>query len=109
MPSSRVPIELHWVFCTPHPSCPSMPEDVSVIGYDDEPDVKYWMPPLSTIRQPQYEMGTKAAELLCERIQNRDLPQRQIIIQPQLIVRGSTAQNHVLSLAHTAKKEKRDG
>ena len=68
-----------------------IPSELSIIGYDDEPDVRYMRPALTTMRQPQYEMGTRAANLLFERIDNSDLPQRQVIVQPQLILRESTA------------------
>ena len=68
-----------------------VPDQLSIVGHDDEPDAAFWNPPLTSIRQPQYEMGIKAATLLFERMKNPELPQRQAIIQPQLIVRKSTA------------------
>lgn len=67
-----------------------IPQDLSIIGYDDEPDARFTRPALTTIRQPQFEMGTRAATLLFERIDNPALPQRQVIVQPQLIVRETT-------------------
>lgn len=67
-----------------------IPNDLSIIGYDDEPDARFTRPALTTVRQPQYEMGTRAAALLFERIDNPALPQRQVIVQPQLIVRETT-------------------
>ena len=69
----------------------TVPDELSVIGHDDEPDAMFWTPALTTIRQPQYEMGIKAATLLYERMENPNLPPRQVIIQPQLILRESTA------------------
>ncbi|MCY3781930.1 MAG: LacI family DNA-binding transcriptional regulator [Chloroflexi bacterium] len=68
----------------------SIPEELSIIGYDDEPDARFMRPALTTIRQPQYEMGTRATNLLFERIANPELLQRQVIVQPQLIVRETT-------------------
>ncbi len=68
-----------------------IPYDLSIIGYDDEPDARFTRPALTTIRQPQYEMGTRAASLLFERVDNPTLPQRQVIVQPQLIMRETTA------------------
>lgn len=67
----------------------SIPHELSVVGYGDEPDSKFWTPGLTTVRQPQYEMGTRAAEMLFERIENKNLPQRQVIFQPRLIARES--------------------
>jgi LacI family transcriptional regulator len=69
----------------------AIPNELSIVGYDDEPDAKFTRPALTTIRQPQYEMGARAAGLLFERIANPALPQRQVIVQPQLIVRETTA------------------
>jgi len=69
----------------------AIPDALSVVGYGDEPDSKFWSPALTTVRQPQYEMGTRAAELLFERIADSSLPQRQIIFQPRLIERESAA------------------
>jgi DNA-binding LacI/PurR family transcriptional regulator len=69
----------------------AVPDELSIVGHDDEPDAEFWNPPLTTIRQPQYEMGTKAATLLFERMNNHALPPRQAIIQPQLIIRETTA------------------
>lgn len=67
-----------------------VPEELSVIGYGDAINMEYLTPPLTTIRQPQYEMGSRAATALFERIARPDLPQRQTVIQPQLMVRGTT-------------------
>ena len=79
-----------------------IPHELSIIGYDDEPDARFMRPALTTIRQPQYEMGTRAAALLFERIDNPSLPQRQVIVQPQLIVRETTAAP--MSVAQTLER-----
>jgi len=68
-----------------------VPDELSVVGYSDANLMEFLTPPLTTVRQPQYEMGARAATALFERIECNDLPQRQTIIQPQLIVRGTTA------------------
>lgn len=67
-----------------------VPDELSVIGYSDAINMEYLTPPLTTIRQPQYEMGSSAATALFERIARPDLPQRRTVIQPQLMVRGTT-------------------
>jgi LacI family transcriptional regulator len=69
-----------------------VPEDVSVIGFDDIQSAAYQNPGLTTIRQPLREMGMTAAETLVRRMsspRNSDYP-RNIIVEPELIVRGST-------------------
>jgi LacI family transcriptional regulator len=70
-----------------------VPEDVSVIGFDDIQSAAYQNPGLTTIRQPLREMGMTAAATLVQRIgapKNADFP-KNIVAEPELIVRGSTA------------------
>lgn len=67
------------------------PADISVIGFNDMPFAERFQPPLSTIRVPQYEMGTSAADLLLERLGRADAAPRHVLLEPELVVRGSTA------------------
>lgn len=70
-----------------------IPEDVSVIGFDDIQSAAYQSPGLTTIRQPLREMGMTAAATLVRRIgadKKADYPHN-IVVEPELIVRGSTA------------------
>jgi LacI family transcriptional regulator len=67
------------------------PGDISVIGFNDMPFSDRFQPPLSTIRVPQYEMGTSAAELLLERMQQPEAAPRHVLLEPELVVRASTA------------------
>jgi LacI family transcriptional regulator len=70
-----------------------VPEDVSVIGFDDIQSAAFQNPGLTTIRQPLREMGMTAAETLVQRInapRNSDYP-KNIIVEPELMVRGTTA------------------
>ncbi len=67
-----------------------VPEDVSVVGFDDIQGAAYHNPSLTTIRQPLHNMGTTAARLLLQRLRGqRDCPD-QIAIVPELIIREST-------------------
>ncbi len=68
-----------------------IPDDLSLVGFSDDPISRYLDPPLTTIYQPAEQMGVEAALLVLERIKNRELPQRQILIKPSLVVRKSTA------------------
>ncbi len=45
-----------------------MPEDISLVGYDDLPNSTYSMPPLTTVRQPVYEIGRLAAQAMLKLI-----------------------------------------
>jgi LacI family transcriptional regulator len=67
------------------------PGDVSVVGFNDMPFTARFQPPLTTIRIPHYEIGTAAAELMLERLQDPDGKVRHIRLEPTLIVRESTA------------------
>ncbi|MGC8819929.1 MAG: LacI family DNA-binding transcriptional regulator [Fervidobacterium sp.] len=68
----------------------SIPDDVSIIGYDDAPYAEYLYPPLTTIHQPRWEMGQMAAQLLIDRILGKGpkIP-RNVILPTQLIERHS--------------------
>jgi len=69
----------------------SVPGHVSVIGFDDIQSAAYATPSLTTVRQPLTEMGKRGAQLLLERIANRDKPfPSEIVMAPELVVREST-------------------
>lgn len=67
-----------------------VPEDLSVIGFDDTPLASLWSVQLSTVRQPRMEMGRQAAQLLLDRMRGDTSPFRRIVLLPELIIRGST-------------------
>lgn len=68
-----------------------VPQDVSVVGFDDIQSAAYNTPSLTTVRQPMIRMGTIAAQTLLERLEGRtDFP-AEIAIAPELVVRESTA------------------
>jgi DNA-binding LacI/PurR family transcriptional regulator len=70
----------------------AVPEDVSVVGYDDSAFMTCTEPPLTTVRQPIEAMGRAAVELLNTQIQGADVPHSELLFEPELVVRGSTAQ-----------------
>jgi DNA-binding LacI/PurR family transcriptional regulator len=72
----------------------SVPEDVSVIGFDDIAAAEFHNPALTTIRQPLKKMGSLAAEHLLQNIQKNpaDTLSIEITVEPDLIIRQSTAQ-----------------
>ncbi|MFJ6700315.1 LacI family DNA-binding transcriptional regulator [Streptomyces sp. NPDC091272] len=69
-----------------------VPDDVSVVGYDDSAFMTCTEPPLTTVRQPIEAMGRAAVELLALQIQGSDVPHSELLFEPELVVRGSTAQ-----------------
>jgi len=68
-----------------------VPQDISVVGFDDIPGAAFHFPSLTTVRQPLNRMGEVAAQTLLERIEGKlDYPS-DIAIEPELVVRESTA------------------
>ncbi|MEE8444107.1 MAG: substrate-binding domain-containing protein, partial [Alphaproteobacteria bacterium] len=68
------------------------PADVSLVGFNDMPLVDRIDPPLTTLRIQHYEMGAEAARMLLEELQDPEPPARTVMLKPQLVVRGSTAE-----------------
>ena len=68
----------------------SVPEDISIVGFDDIQGAAYHNPSLTTIRQPLRSMGTNAARILLQRIQGSKDHLENIAIVPELIIREST-------------------
>jgi LacI family transcriptional regulator len=68
-----------------------VPQDVSVMGFDDIPGAAFHTPSLTTVRQPLNRMGEVAAQSLLERIEGKKEYPFEIAIEPELVVRESTA------------------
>ena len=68
-----------------------VPQDLSVIGFDDLPVARWVSPPLTTVRQPLAEMGRAAAQMLDELIDGLPLRMNRVELSTELIVRESTA------------------
>jgi DNA-binding LacI/PurR family transcriptional regulator len=68
-----------------------VPDDVSVVGFDDIQSAAYINPPLTTVKQPLQQMGQIAARTLLDRIEGRMKYVPEIAIEPELVVRRSTA------------------
>ncbi|MEV7074986.1 LacI family DNA-binding transcriptional regulator [Streptomyces sp. NPDC091972] len=70
----------------------SVPSEVSVVGFDDSAFMTCTEPPLTTVRQPIEAMGRAAVDLLCTQIQGTAAHPGELLFEPELVVRGSTAQ-----------------
>ena len=68
----------------------SVPEDVSVVGFDDIQGAAFHNPSLTTIRQPLHEMGAVAARILLQRIRGQASFPDVVPIHPELVIREST-------------------
>ena len=69
-----------------------VPQDISVLGFDDIPGAAFHSPSLTTVRQPLNRMGEVAAQSLLDRIEGKKDYPSEIAIEPELVVRESTAQ-----------------
>ena len=74
-----------------HQASVRVPQDMSLIGFDDIELARFASPALSTIAQPKHLIGVTAVDMVLERIQGGRLQARQVILQPELIIRNSTA------------------
>ncbi|HEX2864435.1 MAG TPA: substrate-binding domain-containing protein [Deinococcales bacterium] len=69
-----------------------VPDDISIVGYDDLPGSAFATPPLTTVRQPTHEMGLAAARMIVSILGGNETPRRPAF-EAELIVRESTALN----------------
>lgn len=67
-----------------------VPDDVSVVGFDDIPLAGYSCPSLTTIRQPHQELGATAFQMLLQRLQDPPTRQENSLLAGELVVRDST-------------------
>jgi len=76
-----------WAF---HEAGLRVPEDISVVGFDDTPGAAFSNPPLTTVRQPLVRMGQIAAQTVVDLIEGRGQFVPEIAIEPELVARQST-------------------
>jgi len=69
-----------------------VPDDISVIGFDDIKAAAYMSPALTTIRQPMEEMGRAAAQFIINRLNRTEDFRESILFEPELVIRESTSQ-----------------
>ncbi len=70
----------------------SVPDQLSVIGFDDTIWAKVCFPPLTTIAQPLYDIGSAGMDLLVQEIKGQKSNKQRIILLPKLVIRESTMQ-----------------
>ncbi len=76
-----------------------VPEDISVVGFDDIQAAAYSSPSLTTVRQPLRKMGEIAARTLLSRIEQSERSNTEILTEPEFVVRKSTARASCSSMA----------
>ena len=67
-----------------------VPDDLSVVGFDDVPEASYVDPALTTVRQPLRDMGRTAVDRLMALLHEPGLPPQRIVLDTEVVVRGST-------------------
>ena len=67
-----------------------IPEDISIVGYNDIAFNTHFSPPMTSVRIPHYHIGYKAAEILISAIEQPNDHPADIRLKPELVVRGST-------------------
>lgn len=67
-----------------------VPEDISVVGFDDIQSAAFQNPSLTTIRQPLHQMGTIAARMVLEQVRGKTAAPDTIAVLPELVIREST-------------------
>jgi LacI family transcriptional regulator len=68
-----------------------IPEDISIVGFDDIPTAQYFDPPLTTIRLPAYALGYNAGDRLIRIINGGDLDENRVFLETKFIVRETTS------------------
>ncbi len=66
-----------------------IPDDISIIGFDDIPQASFVYPKLTTVRQPLEQMGQIAVKLLLEQIEDQSRPPQRVALATQLVIRDS--------------------
>ncbi len=69
----------------------AVPEELSIVGFDDVPGVELLLPPLTTFKQDYFLMGKMAAQKLIEMLDNYKYKKQQLKVKPEFIIRGSCA------------------
>jgi LacI family repressor for deo operon, udp, cdd, tsx, nupC, and nupG len=68
-----------------------VPQDLSVVGFDDIQFSQYCDPPLTTVSQPRYEIGRQAMLMMLELLKGRDVRAGSRLLETKLVIRNSAA------------------
>ncbi len=74
-----------------HEAGRAIPDEISIVGFDDIPEAPYFTPPLTTVRQDFNELGRRSLQLLLQTIETGERVPAGPLVQPELVVRASTA------------------
>jgi LacI family transcriptional regulator len=79
----------------------AVPDEMAVVGYDDVVFASMLSPPLTSVRQPPYELGVVAAELLLKEVTSSPHEHEAILFEPELVVRASSTPGPSTQLTKT--------
>ncbi len=68
--------------------------DISISGFDNIPPAAHSHPPLTTVEQPVYDIGVTICRMLCQTIKGSEPVERQVLLEPRLVIRRSTGPPH---------------
>lgn len=68
----------------------SIPADIAVVGFDDTVESLMSRPPITTVRQPKYELGRSAMEVLLKSLQGQTIEEKMILLPHEIVIREST-------------------
>jgi DNA-binding LacI/PurR family transcriptional regulator len=74
-------------------------QDIAITGFDDTPWAEHAHPPLTTVHQPIYRIGTMVCEMLVKVIRGEEVAERQIILQPSLVIRQSSGGDNLAKIS----------
>jgi DNA-binding LacI/PurR family transcriptional regulator len=78
------------VLCALNEAGIRVPQDVSVVGFDDQPEAGYFSPPLTVVRQDFEELGRQCVQMMLAALDGPEGP-RTLVVEPELVLRSSTA------------------
>lgn len=84
-------LQAHGVYEAARQAGVRIPQDLSVVGYDDLPFSRWAGPPMTTVRQPLVRMGATAARMVVALAAGEELEQHRVELSTELVVRQSTA------------------
>ncbi len=84
-------LQAHGVYEAARQAGVRIPEDLSVVGFDDLPFTKWAGPPMTTMRQPLVRMGATAARMILALGNGETLPEQRVVLSTELVLRQSTA------------------
>jgi DNA-binding LacI/PurR family transcriptional regulator len=84
-------LQAHGVYEAARQAGVRIPQDLSVVGFDDLLFTKWAGPPMTTMRQPLVRMGATAARMILALGSGESLPEQRVVLSTELVVRQSTA------------------